>query len=72
MNESTATYRSYVLRLWQNSSTAQWHASMQHVQTSEIIHFSDMLALVAFLYEQTETVLSTSPSNMPKEDHAIN
>ena len=53
MNESIATYQSYLVRLWQDSPHALWRATAQHVQTSEIVHFADLDALFAFLWAQT-------------------
>ena len=56
MNEPIATYQSYLVRLWQDSPHAQWRASAQCVQTSEVIHFADRDALFSFLWMQTECV----------------
>jgi hypothetical protein len=53
MKESIATYRSYLLRLWQDSPHSLWHASVQSVQTSEVIHFADLEGLISFLWGQT-------------------
>ncbi len=66
MKESIAIYQSYLLRLWQDNPYALWHASVQSVQTSEVIHFADLDALISFLWGQTalarqgESVISES------------
>ena len=55
MNESIATYQSYLVRLWQDSPHALWRASAQCVQTREILYFADLDALFSFLWAQTAT-----------------
>ena len=52
MTAPHAQYRSYLLRLWQESPRAAWHASALCVQTSEIVHFADLNGLFAFLSDQ--------------------
>jgi hypothetical protein len=47
-----ATYHSYLVRLWQESSPTGWLAMAQSVQTGKVIHFSDVESLCAFLREQ--------------------
>jgi len=63
MHESMAKYQSYLLRLWQDGEHALWHASAQHVQTKEIVHFADLEALITFLWAQT------APHACPQETH---
>ena len=53
MHESITKYQSYLLRLWQESPRALWHASAQSVQTGEMLHFADLDTLVTFLWGQT-------------------
>jgi hypothetical protein len=53
MHESMAKCQSYLLRLWQESPHALWHASAQCVQSRETLHFADLNDLVAFLWGQT-------------------
>ena len=54
MNESIATYQSYLVRLWQDSPHATWRASAQCVQTRAIVYFADLDALFTFLSAQVE------------------
>ena len=53
MHESKAKYHSYLLRLWQDSDHALWHASAQCVQSNETVYFADLEDLMAFLWAQT-------------------
>ena len=53
MNVPIARYQSYLLRLWQDSPQAPWHASAQCIQTSKIIHFADLELLYRFLADNT-------------------
>jgi len=45
----TATYQSYLVRLWQDSPTGAWRASTECVQTRAVTHFADLDALFVFL-----------------------
>ncbi len=63
MHESKTKYYSYLLRLWQDGPHALWHASVQCVQSREIVHFADVDDLVAFLWTQA------TPHPHPQEDH---
>ena len=51
---SNAHYFSYLLRLWQESPQAGWRASVQSVQSKEIVHFVCLEELVEFLWLQGE------------------
>lgn len=48
----TATYQSYLVRLWQDSPTGAWRASTECVQTRAVTHFADLDALFVFLWAQ--------------------
>lgn len=50
------TYRSYVLRLWQEDVDMPWRGSIQEVTTGEIIRFGTVEALLAFIAAETGTV----------------
>lgn len=58
------TYRSYLLRLWQDGAHAPWRASLREVTTGQITHFATVEALLAFIAAQTGTV----PGNAHDED----
>ena len=47
-------YHSYLLRLWQVQTEAGpgWRASLEDVQTGELLGFEDLAALQRFLEEQ--------------------
>lgn len=49
-----ATYHSYLLRLWQvqGESGAGWRASLEDVQTGELLGFQDLATLLQFLEDQ--------------------
>ena len=42
-------YDAYLVRLWRDSQQSPWRASAQSVEDGEIIHFSNLAALCAFL-----------------------
>jgi hypothetical protein len=67
MHESTTKYHSYLLRLWQDSEHAIWHASAQCVQSQEIVHFADLEEIVAFLWAQTESHPRPHGANTPSD-----
>ena len=48
----TATYQSYLVRLWQDAPTGAWRASTECVQTHAVTHFADLDALFVFLGAQ--------------------
>lgn len=62
-------YQSYLLRLWQDSSHAPWRASVQSVQTSAIVYFADLDALVTFLWRETTPRLT--PEQLPPQSLLI-
>lgn len=49
---SVGGYRSFLVRLWQSHAEGSWHASVQSIQTGTTLHFTDLLALYAFLDAQ--------------------
>ena len=48
----TATYQSYLVRLWQDGPAGTWRASTECVQTRAVTHFADLDALFVFLWAQ--------------------
>jgi len=66
MPEPLAKYQSYLLRLWQDGPHAMWRGSAQSIQTSEIVHFSDLDSLFTFLAAQT----TSPPSITGAQRHA--
>ena len=54
MAHITRGYHSYLLRLWQVQTEAGsgWRASLEDVQTGELLGFEDLAALQRFLEEQ--------------------
>ena len=53
MEHGQGEYHSYLLRLWRTSRAGAWYASLQSTATEQVIHFSDLAALLAFLMAQT-------------------
>ena len=56
--DRSATYLSYMLRLWQAGSRdgkSVWRASLENPHTGERVAFGGVEALVAFLAERTCT-----------------
>ncbi len=48
-------YVSYLLRLWKDSDTTSWRASLQPVPSDERLGFPNLEALFAFLLKETDT-----------------
>lgn len=46
-------YYAYLIRLWRDTSGADWRASAQSVHSGEIVRFGSLQALFEFLEEQT-------------------
>lgn len=42
-------YCSYLVRLWRTQHEVTWRASVQHVQTGDIIRFADIESLCRYL-----------------------
>ena len=55
MDQNQGTYHSYLLRLWQvhGESAAGWRASLEDVQTGELLGFQDLATLLQYLENQT-------------------
>ena len=51
MDPIQSDYHSYLLRLWrvEEIDGPTWRASLEEVQTGELVGFADMLALVRYL-----------------------
>ncbi|MFN8469314.1 MAG: hypothetical protein U0X20_27405 [Caldilineaceae bacterium] len=52
----SATYQSYLVRLWQDGPAGAWRASTECVQTRAVTHFADLDALFVFLWAQAAPV----------------
>jgi hypothetical protein len=46
-------YHAYLLRLWRDDEFSAWRASLQDARAGELISFSSVTQLVAFLEAQT-------------------
>lgn len=53
--DPSGNYHSYLLRLWRNSATGCWRASLQSTANGERLAFADVQSLIAFLVHQLET-----------------
>lgn len=50
MTKRKARYKSYLLRLWQESDNGRWRARLQAVEDESIVlHFADIEALICYL-----------------------
>lgn len=49
-----ATYRAYLVRLWQEGSRNVWRASVQSAESGTIARFASLDALFDFLLSETE------------------
>ena len=47
-------YQAYMVRLWQDDGQTTWRASVQSVQSGEVIRFSSLVALFEYLQSQTD------------------
>jgi hypothetical protein len=63
----SASYCSYLVRLWRDQPDAPWRASAQHVQTGETVRFIDLDSLCQYLMhhatDQCDAELSPRPSD---------
>jgi hypothetical protein len=48
------SYQSYLVRVWKDGASALWRASVQSVQTGEVVQFASLSALFAYLESQTD------------------
>ncbi len=61
MNRSSATYLSYLLRLWQEGETGStWRSSLESVSTGEQRGFGNLDALFSFLRTQTSEAAASA------------
>ena len=58
MSDESATYLSYLLRLWreEQNGTHVWRASLESAQTRERSSFSQIEELLGFICERTGTL----------------
>ena len=56
----SAEYKSYLLRLQRNQVNEHWRASLQNAQTGELLHFANERELLRYLLQ----VLLPQPTNM--------
>lgn len=49
-------YKSFMVRLWQETPAEPWRVSVQSVETGEIVRFANLMACFAFLQEQTRRI----------------
>lgn len=52
--ERTRSYQAYLLRLWQESPTSEWRASLQPPDAAPLHSFADIDLLIAFLLNITQ------------------
>ncbi len=78
--DRSATYLSYLLRLWQAGSRdgkSVWRASLENPHTGERQAFGDVEALVAFLAESTgassvaRNALDPAEPSAPEEERRV-
>lgn len=63
------THRSYLLRLWRDSASADWRATLIAVaRPDEQRHFASLGALCAFLAAQTEQSSETECAHSTPDD----
>jgi len=48
----TASYQSFLLRLWKENDSEELRASLENVTTHECHYFANMSALISFIYGQ--------------------
>lgn len=70
MPEPMTTYRSYLVRLWQDDPRAAWRASAHCIQTREIERFAELDGLFVFLAAQT--ALADPVKRTPMPDDTLN
>ncbi len=45
-------YKSYLMRIWCDSQSGDWRATLQNVLTQEVIHFSTVELMFNYLCKQ--------------------
>jgi hypothetical protein len=68
MASSNDVCQSYLLRMWRESLTGEWRASVRNVVTCESHFFSNLSSLFEFLMSQGEV---NSCIASPKEEMAL-
>lgn len=53
MRDSYCNYLSYLLRIWQDSTNGEWHATLQDVFQDKSFHFATLQELYVNLEEMT-------------------
>ena len=62
-----SVYKSFMVRLWQETPAGPLRVSVQSVETGEIVRFANLMACFAFLQEQTRRI-GNNPF-FPSSDH---
>lgn len=52
MIDYSTSYKSYILRIWQDNPQSPWRATVQSIQSQETTHFANLDALFAYLAAQ--------------------
>jgi hypothetical protein len=63
-----ASYHSYLFRLWRHNRQAPWQASLQSTATEQVIHFTSLEQLWAFLQKQLGLEADSLPAALPLPD----
>jgi hypothetical protein len=64
MNDWSANYQSYLLRLWRPDSSTIWRIQIESIPSGQRQNFSELLGLVQFLQSQ----LSRGEADEPGPD----
>ncbi|MFO7538195.1 MAG: hypothetical protein R6X32_09055 [Chloroflexota bacterium] len=46
-------YQAYLLRLWRDDENAPWRATLQEAHAGQLVSFSSVAQLIAFIEQQT-------------------
>ncbi len=63
MREQNCNYLSYLLRIWQDSSDGEWHATLQDVFGDDCYHFASLTEL----YRNLEALTSARRVHFQEE-----
>ncbi len=63
MREQKCNYLSYLLRIWQDSSDGEWHATLQDVFGDDCYHFASLPEL----YRNFEVLTSSRKAHFQDE-----
>lgn len=78
-NQEERTYIAFMVRMWRDSTRAQWRASAQSVHTGETVRFANIPMMLRYLHshvghgaggEETETPSQESLSDQQR-DHLV-